>query len=479
MNAILTMTQFIFPIITFPYISRILLPLGTGKVSFAVSVISYFAMFAQLGIPIYGIRACASVRDDKDELSKTVHELLILNIVMSIIVYLFLFTGLAIIPRFRSEKVLFIILSTTILFNTIGMEWLYKALEKYTFITVRSVGFKLIAMIAMFLFVQKEDDYIAYGIILIFAASASNVFNFFYVYKLIRLKPFLKYNLKQHLKPILIFFTMSCATTIYTNLDTVMLGFMKSDEDVGYYIAAVKIKTIFVSLVTSLGTVLLPRASYYVKHGFNDEFYRIARKAINFVIIFATPISLYFMLFAKEGIIFLSGNAYEGSILPMQIIMPTLLLIGFTNIMGMQILVPLGRERVVLYSVVAGAVIDLGINFFLIPKFSSAGAAIGTLAAEAFVWIIQYIALRGIISEMYKKIKYFSIIIGLGLGTVASIWTKLLNLSDFIVLIISAIFFFGAYVLILTISKESLTLEIERQVISKIKGKISNYIRNN
>ena len=121
-----------------------------------------------------------------------------------------------------------------------------------------------------------------------------------------------------------------------------MLGFIRTDADVGYYNAAVKIKTILVSIVTSLGVVLLPRASYYVEHSMMDEFYRITKKAINFVFLIATPMMIYFMLFAKEGVFFLSGDAYAGAIIPMQVIMPTLLFIGLTNIMGIQMLVPLG-----------------------------------------------------------------------------------------------------------------------------------------
>lgn len=138
---------------------------------------------------------------------------------------------------------------------------------------------------------------------------------------------------------------MACATTIYTHLDTVMLKFMATDIDVGYYGATTKIKTILVSVITSLGTVLLPRVSYYIKQNMVDEFYRITEKALNFVFILAMPLSFYFMVFAKYGVLFLSGNEYEGAILPMQIIMPTLLLIGITNILGIQILVPLGKEN--------------------------------------------------------------------------------------------------------------------------------------
>lgn len=471
MNAILTMSQFIFPLITFPYVSRILLAEGTGKVSFATSIISYFAMFAQLGIPTYGIRACAQVRNDKKKLSKTAQEIFIINIIMSILAYIVFFVALCNVPRLKDEKTLLIIVSATIFFNAIGMEWLYKALEQYTYITIRSVIFKFIALIAMFLLIHQQSDYIIYGAISIFASSASNIFNFFNVHKYISLRPVGEYNFKQHLKAVSVFFALSCAATIYVNLDTVMLGFMKTNVDVGYYNAAVKIKTILVSIVTSLGTVLLPRASYYVEHGLKEDFYRITKKAINFVFLVATPLMLYFMFFAKEGIFFLSGNTYGGAIVPMQIIMPTLFFIGLTNIMGMQILVPLGKENIVLYSEIVGAVVDLAINYILIPKYASAGAAIGTLVAEIAVWIVQYIYLRKQIKDAYKNVRYGILILALFLGSIASLWVKKVFSGSFIVLLNSAILFFGVYFIVLTIAKEPLIYQIEEGLLTKLKKK--------
>lgn len=471
MNAILTMSQFIFPLITFPYVSRILLAEGTGKVSFATSIISYFAMFAQLGIPTYGIRACAQVRNDKKKLSKTAQEIFIINIIMSILAYIVFFIALCNVPRLKDEKTLLIIVSATIFFNAIGMEWLYKALEQYTYITIRSVIFKFIALIAMFLLIHQQSDYIIYGAISIFASSASNIFNFFNVHKYISLRPVGEYNFKQHLKAVSVFFALSCAATIYVNLDTVMLGFMKTNVDVGYYNAAVKIKTILVSIVTSLGTVLLPRASYYVEHGLKEDFYRITKKAINFVFLVATPLMLYFMFFAKEGIFFLSGNTYGGAIVPMQIIMPTLFFIGLTNIMGMQILVPLGKENIVLYSEIVGAVVDLAINYILIPKYASAGAAIGTLVAEIAVWIVQYIYLRKQIKDAYKNVRYGILILALFLGSIASLLVKKVFSGSFIVLLNSAILFFGVYFIVLTIAKEPLIYQIEEGLLTKLKKK--------
>ncbi|MGN8804184.1 MULTISPECIES: flippase [unclassified Blautia] len=472
MNMLLTMSSFIFPLITFPYVSRILLPEGTGKVSFATSMISYFTMFAQLGIPTYGIRVCAKIRDNREELTRTAHELLFINLIMSLISYAVLGIALLTVPRLQEERTLYVVVSFTIILTSIGMEWLYKALEQYFYITIRSIIFKVVSLIAMFLLVHTKDDYVIYGGITILASSASNILNFINVHKYIDMKSVGNYNVKRHIKPVAIFFAMSCAATIYTNLDTVMLGFMDSDADVGYYNAAVRIKTILVSIVTSLGAVLLPRASYYIEHDKMDEFKRITEKALNFVFLFASPMILYFIFYAKEGIYFLSGKAYEGSIVPMQIIMPTLLFIGITNILGIQILVPLGREKTVLYSEIAGAIVDVIINALLIPKYASAGAAIGTLAAEFVVFVVQYTALKNEVTDAFKLIHYGKILIGLILGSVASLWVKTLGLGSFITLLISAMLFFGIYGLFLLITKEELVMEIFNQVIGKILKKV-------
>lgn len=474
MNAFLTLSSFLFPLITFPYISRILLPAGTGKVSFATSLVSYFTMAAQLGIPTYGIRACAKVRDEKEKLTRTVHELLCINIVMSVLSYAVFFALLFFVPRLYEERTLYFVVSFTILFHAVGMEWLYKGLEEYTYITIRSLFFKCIALAAMFLLVQEQSDYVLYGGISIFAASASNIFNFFHARHYISWKPVGHYHIKKHLKAVIIFFAMSCATTIYTNLDTVMLGFMTTDTDVGYYQAAVKIKTILVGIVTSLGTVLLPRASYYVQEGKRTEFLRIGRKALHFVFLTSLPLMLYFILFAREGIFFLSGEAYEGAIFPMQVIMPTLFLIGITNILGLQMLVPIGQEKIVLYSEIAGASVDLFLNLLLIPQLHSLGAAIGTLAAEMAVFLIQYAAVR---KNIYKRqrlkveVKGGLLIFAFIAASFASFMVKWLEIGNFLTLCFSGVLFFGTYALVLFVGKEPLMMELMQEIMRKIRRK--------
>lgn len=460
MNSILTASAMIFPIITYPYVSRILQPEGIGTVSFANSVITYFSMFAQLGVPMYGIRACAKVRDDKEKLTRTVQEIMMINMITCLVVYIAFFCSLYFVPQFRQEKILYLIMGSLILFNTVGVEWLYKGLEQYSYITVRSIVFKFIALLAMFLLVHEKEDYVIYGGITIFATAGSNVLNFINLRKYVYLRPVGAYDFRQHIKPISIFFAMSIATTVYTNMDNVMLGFIKGTTENGYYDAAVKIKNILVSFVSSLGTVLLPRVSYYIQTGEREEFSRITKKALNFVFLLSVPLCVYFIIFARSSIYLLSGTLFENSILPMRLIMPTLVFIGLTNIIGLQILVPLGKENQVLYSEIAGAAVNIIVNMLLIPRMGAAGAAIGTVLAEIMVFIVQVYALKDVVVRILKKISYWKIATALLLASFASVWVSSMNLGDFLILLFSALLFFGVYVLALIVFREKLVKEI-------------------
>lgn len=462
MNVLMTVTALLFGGLSFFHVSRVLLPGGVGKVAFATSVISYFLLVAQLGIPTYGIRHCAMLRDDKEKLSKAVHEILGINIIMTVITYILLAGAVFFVPKFYEEKELFLVCGLVIFLNAIGTDWLYKALEKYTYIATRTIIFRLLALAGIFLFVKTEADYIWYAAFLVFAGSGYYVLNFINLRKYISLRPKGKYNYRKHFKPILVFFAMSCAITIYTNLDTAMLGFMKGDEETGLYNAAIQLKTMLVSIVCSLGTVMLPRVSSYVSQGKEKEFRQVSEKAIHFMVMISVPMVVFFILFARAGIFLLSGYFFEKAIVPMQIIMPTLLLIGMTNIMGMQMLVPMGKEQYVFYSVLGGAVTDILLNAILIPRYGAVGAAIGTVAAEFVVWVIQFWFLKELVIPAYKKIRYIPILLGAGVGALTGFWFQTLDYNGiyyYIKIGIAGVVYFLLYFGVLLLFRNELVLE--------------------
>lgn len=470
MNFIMAASSIVFPLITFPYVSRVLMATGNGKVATASAVITYFNMFASLGIPTYGIRACAKVRDDKDKLSQTVQELLIINSVTMLITCIaFVFT-VAFVPEFAAEKELYVINGIGMVLNMFAVTWLYNALEQYAYITICNLLVKVVSLVLMFLLVRRPEDYVLYGGITVFASSASYVFNFVYAFRFISFKKKRPYNFRVHMKPIIRFFAMSAATSVYTNLDVVMLRFMKGDTEVGYYNAAIKVKTILVTLITSLGTVLLPRLSYYVKQNAKEQFYSMIGKAVNFVTLAGVPLTIYFILYAEESILFLAGEGYEGSIMPMIVLMPTVLLIGLSNITGIQVLTPQNMEQKVLNSIVAGAVTDFVLNLILIPRFASTGAGIATLAAEGVVLIIQCVYLKNSLKQITQEVSLWKVVLAAAVGTVAGVFVKIIAIQNvFLALVVSACAFFGAYGVVLLILKEKFVWEILNVYLRKLK----------
>ena len=461
MNAILTVAGIIFPLITFPYISRVLLVEGSGKVAFATSVVTYFTMFASLGIPTYGVRACAIVRDNKEKLSKTVQELLIISGGTTLLTYIVFGISLFVIPEFAQERTLLLIVGLGIGLNTIGVQWLYNALEQYSYITTCSILFKVIGMILMFLLVKESSDYQIYGGVYVIASFGSYVLNFICLRKFVTFQKTGTYQFKQHLKHIMVFFAMSAGASIYLNLDVVMLRFLQSNEAVGYYNAGIKVKTVLVTCVTSLGTVLLQRLSYYIETADKKAFQLMVGKAFRFVFVAASAVTVYFSIFARESILLLSGEAFLPAVGPMMILMPTVLLIGLSNVTGIQILTPNGREREVMYSIWGGAILDFVLNLIVIPKFSANGAALSTLLAEGMVLLLQCWFLRDVLWSYIRQVQCWKIVIALAVASVMTIPVKIwIDSGVFVTLLVSAIVFFGGYAVVLLLLKEPFVSEI-------------------
>ena len=362
------------------------------------------------------------------------------------------------------------ITSVTILLNAIGVDWLFQALEQYGYITIRNLAFKIISIILMFAFVHKPEDYIIYGAISVIGTCGSNVLNVFYAANFLEKKTFGHYNLKQHLKPIFNFFLLTVSVSVYNSMDSVMLGFMSSDAEVGYYTAAIKMKTIVVSTVTSLGTVLLPRMSNFIAQNKMDDFFRMIKKSFNFIFVVAISVALFCIVAAKSIILILAGDSYVPAIIPMQVISWTIILIGLSNITGMQVLVPTNREKYTTLSTVYGAIVNLIINTVAIPSLGATGAAIGTVAAEFTVLIVQFYFLRNELLQMLSGIQYLkiggSLVVTL---LVLVLFKRTISIDNlFLDLCASAIIYFGVYFTLLIIIKEKFVYQYYKQYTEKI-----------
>lgn len=482
LNVLLTITSLITPLITFPYITNVLTPIEIGTVSFAQSFVSYFSTFALLGVGIYGVRACAVVKDNKMQLSKVVHEILLILLITSAIAYTALYICIFTIPKLYDEKVLYFIISSSIILSSIGISWLFAAMEDYTYITIRSILFNLLAVILMVTLIKKPEDYLLYAGISVIAGVGSNLLNIIYARKYISFKWIGKYELKKHIKPLLTFFIMGAIILVYTNLDKTMLGFMVHDDNfsVGIYETSVKYYRIITSLCTAIPAVLLPRLSYYIQKKEMTTFYNLLSKAMSFILVVSIPIATYFVVMAKQSVLFLANVEYMNSIVPMQIMIPAIIFVGITNIIGIQMLVPLGEENKVSLSVLCGAIVDVVLNACLINYFAGQGnaaiaTAISTLCAEFSVLIAQLIIARKHIAKVVRKINYFKIIAINVLFAGVSIGVSFIkfNISDirlksFVELAVTASICFVAYLIILLVCREPIAME----TLSLLKGKI-------
>ncbi|OZG68534.1 transporter [Bifidobacterium eulemuris] len=470
MNAILRTSAFIFPLITFPYISRVLGASGNGAVTFAESIVNYFLIFAQLGIPTYGIKKCAECRHDTKKLNRTVQELLIINISTVIVSYIALIVMVLIVPRLIEYRVLILISSISILLNACGMDWLFQALEQYSYITFRNLGFKFLSIILMFIFIHSPENYVILGAINVVGNYGSNILNLLYARRFLSFKPMGEYNFRQHVKPILVFFLLSVSITIYTSLDSVMLGFMSTTAAVGFFAAGTKMKVILTSAVSAIGNVMLPRMSDYVANGRINDFHRMVRKSLNLVLLITTPLTIYFFVMSDATIDFLAGKGYAPAIVPMRILSFTVIIIGITNVLGLQVLVPTNREKYVAISTIIGAGADFFVNLIFIPRLGASGAAWATLIAEFSVLIVQVVVLRHEINILIQDIKPFRIVFS---GVIAFVVLLVLHtgfegLSSFLQLLITAPVFFFSYCVSLFIFKEPFTQIYLQQLITQI-----------
>lgn len=469
MSSILTVSNFIFPLITYSYVSRVLTPIGTGKVAFVNSILQYFSYIAILGIPSYGLRECAKVRDDKEKLSHTVQELLIISLVSTLIAYVLLIVSILSVPKLFEYKDLFAVMSAYILLNTIGLEWVYQALEEYSYITKRSIFFKCIGVILTFLLIRTVDDFLWYGFISIFTVSASYIFNFINIHKHVSLRKKEKYNLKKHLKPIMTLFWASIIITIYANFDVSMIGFISTENEVGLYNAALKIKSILLSLSTAVTSVIIPRISYYLKNGQEKQIKELATNSMRISMLFAMPIAVYVFIYSRNVINFVCGEAYLGAVSTLRILMICIIPLIMTNIFGNQLLIPMGKEKRFSQSVFIGMWINLVLNFLLIPPMGAFGAAIGTLITECWnaFWMSAGVkTYRDNIIKDTKFCKYiFSVILAFVLSLI--IYQFINKIGIFYQLFITAIVFFGGYYILLLVLKEPLLID----ELKKIKNK--------
>ena len=401
----------LFPLITFPYVSRVLRPEGLGRVNFAGAVVYYFAMLAALGIPLYGVRESAKRRDDKIALSTLAVELFSLNAIMTAMALVAFGGFMALSRKASSDPALFWICALPILVTPFGFNWLFGGLEEYVYITTRTLGIRVLVLVAIFLFVRTPEDFRIYALIAALNTVGVSLLNLVFVRKHISVlrADWKKVDVWKHVKPAVLVFSLGSIIGIYTSLDKVMLGYMTDDSQVGFYSAADRMVKVVVMLVTSVGVVLLPRVSYYVKCGSLNEYRRVASAALRRISFISFPAAAGLIVSADALMLLLSGRAFAPAVPLLQIMGLNIILIALGNFVGYQVLYPQGKEKLLLCSVVLGALSNVALNCLLIPRWHAVGAAFATLTAETCVTGSRIILSRAYSSftwPLWSMLKY-------------------------------------------------------------------------
>lgn len=393
LNGINTVTGIIFPVITFPYAARVLLPDGIGAVNFLNSIIGYIVLLTSLGIPMYAVKEVAKFRDDKPTRDRITVEIVILSTILCLIGYAAVWLLAEFVPQIHQQAALFYILSLTIVFTSIGVNWFYQGIEDFKFITVRAVIVRTVAAAALFIFVKDRSDLIFYGMVTVGSTVGNGLINFIHLRKHIDVSvaAFRRLNVFRHLKPALQVFILNLIISLYIQLNTVMLGFISGDDAVGYFTAGTKISHIGLTIISSLGTVMLPRCSHLLKIGDKDGFASVINKSLNVTLALALPMTAGLMLLAVPVTMVFCGAGYAGAIPVLYLNAPVIIFISLTNVMGIQVLYPMDKVNLVIISVSGAAVLNLALNLALIPGYGATGAAVSSLIAEFAVLLIQIV----------------------------------------------------------------------------------------
>lgn len=400
-NLTLNLLNILFPLITSPYVSRILGATSLGKVNFATSVAAWFMTIASFGIPIYGIREISKVRDDKDKLSSTFTELLIIQCFFTIIVVLIYSMVAFLVPIFKNEIILFGIYGLYLLLNIFSLDWFYQGIEQYGYITARSTFVKLLSLILIFVTIHTKSDYLIYGLLSVFALSFNNVLNFIHSRKYVRIN-FAHIVIRRHFHSLGIFFISSVIVSLYSQLDQVFVGFFSSMKSVAFYSRGRQIISMVLTVTSSISTILIPRTSYLFNNNV-EEYKRTLKSSLNYIYILAIPMTIGVTCLAKEIMYFFGGKEYEQGY-EVLIILPVLIIIVALGTWGFnQVLIPSGNEKYGVISQAIMAVADIGLNIMLIPRYGYVGACMAIVISEFIGTIIGVI-----ISIKLYRIQYIT-----------------------------------------------------------------------
>ena len=468
-NLLLTITNILFPILSFPYASRILGPEGIGKVQMSSTLAQYFGLIAALGIPIYGMQEIARVRHDKKALSKVFTELLSIYFLCSVLVAMVYLIVISCFPYFKESYTLFLYAGIIILFGFTTVDWFYAGLEEFKIIAIRSIVIKMLALLLLYYLVRTPSDYLYFLCITLFSMMGNNLIGVYFLHQRTRLT-LRALDLKKHLSPLFFIFSTTIAASMYTYLDTVLLGFLSNNHAVGLYTASVKLTKIAIPFITAASFVLIPKLAIHTQENNQKAQQELLQRSWHYIVFFSIPISVGLLVNAQEFMMVFSGAQFASAITTMQIMAFLPFFIGLGYFFAFQILVPMGKNKEMLYAVLIGMIASLLMNFVLIPFWQEKGAAIANLITEILVTAVYLFFIQKTVSFQYHWKLIVQSLISCVLFYPIVLLLREMNTTYVLVLIASILFsaisyFSMQYILF----KDRFLLELINEVRNKIK----------
>lgn len=461
-NIIYTVANILFPFMTSIYVSRILLPSGVGKVASAQNIASYFITIAALGLPSYGVREFAKVREKRNQRNKLFTELLLLNIISTTFAVIGYFLLVNANGGFKGEWFLYAACGLAIAFNYLNIDWMYQGLEEYGYITGRSLLIKGISLLTLFFFVKTKQDYVAYALISSLATGGNYIFNVIHARKFVSID-LSKVQLKGHLKPVLLIACIIFLSSVYNKIDVTMLNILATDESVGYYVYAQKTVNMVLTMANAVTAALLPRLSYYYDND-REGFYRLLNKGFQVLCFMTLPLTVGMALVAPQAVEFLYGEAFEPAVLTIRLMCPLILIKGFGDLFCYQLVYSTKSEKIILPASASASTINIITNAALIPTFLQNGAVIASVFSEFVTNAVQFIYMK-------KKVSFSINVKALTKGLISTIVMALsvyiimqLKLPNIISLLSEILVGVIVYITVNLVMKNSLILETVQKV---------------
>ena len=442
-SSLLTTANYIFPLLTFPYVTRTLGVSNFGICGYVDSIVNYFILFSLLGVNIVGIRAIAEKKSSRKDLSEVFSSLLSFNLISTLLMTVVLIAVTMLIPKLAPYREFLTIGVFKLISTTLLAEWFYKGLEEFKYITIRSVLVKLSYVIGILVFVKTKEDTITYYTLTMLMIAVNSVFNIFHT------KKYADFSLSEirfspYWKAMFVFGFYSFITSMYTSFNITYLGWTSSDEEVGYYTTATKLYFIIIALFTAFTGVMMPRMSNLLAKGKFADFKMYISKSENLLITFAVPVIIFITIYAPQIIYVIAGEGFDGAIWPTRIITPLIIIIGLEQIFVLQTLSPLKRDTEIIINSVIGAAVGLILNLLLVKSFKSTGSSIAWLSSEIVIlicsqyWVTKYYAIRfplkKIVSTTLYNIPLLAILLLMSNILETNVWTATLVMGSLTVM---------------------------------------------